>query len=443
MKIRHKRFLLVVGGIFAVLFLWPFLESFLKISLLERTTNIPTFTSAKLEFTHIYTDPTHWPAVGGTVFDSNGDGTPEVFIGGGTNQSGVVFSYSDGKVIDRTEEINFAGVKGHVYDAETTDVDLDGDDDVLLIRDEELFLYVNTRSGFEEYTIPLPLDEKTIPLSVAVGRINGDSFPDLYISTFMKKTLFRASTFNDPEHKTANIALRNNRNYTFSDITASSGLAFSQNTFYARFADLNSDNLEDLIVVPNTDQVRVYKNQGSGSFELADTLGGFGFWMGIAVADIDNDGDNDFFVSNAGKTVPQFLLSGDETPEQTIDTSWRFFRNDGDFVFTDITKPSGVDIPEWAWGSEFADFNQDGRADLIVMENFINWPLHKYFPNPGRLLIQDTKGRFVATEGRSGVTNRFFGLVPLVVDLNSDSFPDVVFLNQKGPAQVFVNNGAN
>jgi hypothetical protein len=134
------------------------------------------------------------------------------------------------------------------------------------------------------------------------------------------------------------------------------------------------------------------------------------------------------------------LLSGDARGDQTIDIGWRLLRNDGEFIFTDITENSGVGFDEWAWGSELADFNNDGYLDLVVLENFIDWPIHKVFANPGRLLIQDTQGHFVSTEGRSGVSNRFFGQTPIVVDFNSDNYPDLVYLNQNGPVRVFLND---
>ena len=440
---RSKVLLLAsyVASIVALIVFAQYAVSVWKLNRLAELTTIPTFTEQKINYTHTYVNTDTWPAIGGTVFDIEGDGIPEVFVTGAAGQPDLVLSYRDKAVVDVTERVGLSSVAGATYDVHALDVDVDGDDDLLLIRDNNLLLYVNMDGMYQEYSIPISIEKKAVPITVSSGDIDNDGFPDIYISTFIQKSLFKKGTFNDPNHRTANIVLHNNRDYTFSDITQSSGLDFKQNTFYSRFVNIDNDEFVDLVVVPNTDRVQVYKNLGNLKFQRMAPLTDFGFWMGIAVGDVDGDGDEDIFLSNAGRSIPRFLLSGDARGDQPIDIGWRLLRNDGEFIFTDITEKSGVGFDEWAWGSELADFNNDGYLDLVVLENFIDWPIHKVFANPGRLLIQDTQGHFVSTEGRSGVSNRFFGQTPIVVDFNSDNFPDLVYLNQNGPVRVFLNDG--
>jgi len=443
-RTKRSKVLLVVFLLVSIVALIVFAQyavSVWKLTRLAKLTTIPTFTEQKINYTHRYVDTNTWPAIGGTVFDIEGDGIPEVFVTGAAGQPDLILSYRDKAVVDITEHVGLSSVAGATYDVHALDVDLDGDDDLLVIRDNNLLLYVNVNAIYQEYSIPINLEKKAVPITVSSGDIDNDGFPDIYISTFIQKSLFKKGTFNDPDHRTANIVLHNDGDYTFSDITQSSGLEFKQNTFYSRFVNIDNDELVDLVVVPNTDRVRVYKNLGNLKFQEMTPLTDFGFWMGVAVGDIDDDGDADIFLSNAGHSIPRFFLSGDVRNDQPIDVGWRLLRNDGEFIFTDITEKSRVDFDEWAWGSEFADFNNDGYLDLVVLENFINWPIHKVFAHPGRLLIQDTKGHFVSTEGRSGVSNRFFGQTPVVVDFNSDNFPDLVYLNQNGPVRVFLNDG--
>ena len=437
---RSKVFLL--ASIVALIVFAQDTGSVWKLTRLAELTTIPTFTEQKINYIHTYVNAETWPAIGGTVFDIEGDGIPEVFVTGAAGQPDLILSYRDKAVVDVTEHLGLSSVAGATYDVHALDIDHDGDDDLLLIRDDNLLLYVNRDGIYQEHSIPINMEKKAVPLTVSSGDIDNDGFPDIYISTFIRKSLFKKGTFNDPNHRTANIVLHNNRDYTFSDITRSSGLDFEQNTFYSRFVNINNDEFVDLVVVPNTDRVQVYKNLGNLKFQRMAPLTDFGFWMGVAVGDIDGDGDEDIFLSNAGRSIPRFLLSGDARSDQTIDIGWRLLRNDGDFIFTDITENSGVGFDEWAWGSELADFNNDGYLDLVVLENFIDWPIHKVFANPGRLLIQDTQGHFVSTEGRSGVSNRFFGQTPIVVDFNSDNYPDLVYLNQNGPVRVFLNDGS-
>ncbi len=94
---------------------------------------------------------------------------------------------------------------------------------------------------YQEHSSPINIEKKAVPLTVSSGDIDNDGFPDIYISTFIRKSLFKKGTFNDPNHRTANIVLHNNRDYTFSDITQSSGLDYKQNTFYSRFGNLDND----------------------------------------------------------------------------------------------------------------------------------------------------------------------------------------------------------
>jgi len=162
--------------------------------------------------------------------------------------------------------------------------------------------------------------------------------------------------------------------------------------------------------------------------------------MGIAAGDIDNDGDIDLFLSNAGNTVPRFILRGDLHQEQTVDSEWALLRNDGNFIFTNITRDQRMKDGEFSWGALFEDMNLDGELDLLVMENSIKWTAHKLRKAPGRFFIQH-KGNFYPVTKATGLTNEYFGQAPLAADFNNDGYPDLVFINLDGPLRVFINNG--
>ena len=93
---------------------------------------------------------------------------------------------------------------------------------------------------------------------------------------------------------------------------------------------------------------RFYQNDGGGGFQditAASGLGDEGYGMGMAVGDIENDGDADLFVSNYG-------------PD-------RLFRN-RDGIFDDITSAAAIDLPQWSTSAVFFDFDLDGDLDLYV-----------------------------------------------------------------------------
>ena len=94
---------------------------------------------------------------------------------------------------------------------------------------------------------------------------------------------------------------------------------------------------------PDPPRNRFFQNDGHGNFEEVTTavgLGDEGYGMGIAVGDIDNDGDSDLFLSNYGAD--------------------RLFRNRRDGTFEDITEWAGIDLPQWSTSAVFFDFDLDG-----------------------------------------------------------------------------------
>ncbi len=92
---------------------------------------------------------------------------------------------------------------------------------------------------------------------------------------------------------------------------------------------------------------RLFRNDGS--FEFTDVtelsgLGDRGFGQGVAVADVDNDGDPDVYVTNFGANA--------------------LYRNQGDGTFSVWT--AGVEDERWGTSAAFADIDNDGFADLYV-----------------------------------------------------------------------------
>lgn len=90
-----------------------------------------------------------------------------------------------------------------------------------------------------------------------------------------------------------------------------------------------------------------------------------------------------------------------------------------------------------------ADMNNDGLQELIVAENYVEFPPHKVFKLPGRFLTQKEDHTFVATEQESGVVNKHFAITPLISDFNLDGYQDLVWVNISGPAKVFLNKGGD
>ncbi|MFB3103569.1 MAG: FG-GAP repeat domain-containing protein, partial [Pseudomonadales bacterium] len=236
--------------------------------------------------------------------------------------------------------------------------------------------------------------------------------------------------------------LINNGDNTFTNQTEESGLSYKHNTFQAVFWDVDNDGLEDLIVAHDTGQVRTWKNLGDLKFENVPNPNSdvYSYPMGIAVTDYDNDGLVDFFFSNTGTTAPPFIAKGDLRDDQTYDPKWLMFHNDGNFQFTDTAEKTKLADYEFSWGAVFDDFNLDGRPDLVVSENYVDLPPHKFrfLRLPCRFFVQNVNGEFAAVGAEAGVVNRRYGISPLTADFNLDGAPDIVHVNLAGKSKVYI-----
>lgn len=399
--------------------------------------NVAGFKEIATPFTHAWDETVH-PFSGAAVIDVDGDGTMEVFVGGGNNQDDALLRFSEGSLQNLIAGSGLSNVAA-TYGSVSIDIDNDDDVDLIVARNNGLYLYLNREGVFSERLIPLSLAEQAVPFSIAVSDIDHDGDADLYISVFVAFDSFTSGVFNDPGHAKPNILLLNNGDLTFTDITASSGTAGLQNSFLSVFTDLDNDGWQDLVVSQNTGEVEIFRNNRDRSFVSIPIDSGFGFWMGLAVGDIDKDGDQDLFFSNVGDSIPAFLTTGDIRDDQRHNHDWLLLRNDGNFEFSDVTVDYGIDDEGFAWGGIFEDLNLDGELDLLVAQNYIKWPVHKLFKLSGRTYLQTSVGDQLEHVKALGLENKNYGQSPLSVDLDMDGRADILWLNMNGPLRAFLN----
>lgn len=395
----------------------------------------PRFESVVVDFAHRWDRETAHHLTGAAVLDIDGDGREEIFVGGGAGQPDALLRLRDGRLVDEIGPTGLSSLSA-TYGSCAIDIDADGDVDLLVARNEGVTVHLNEGGVFTPRPLEVELPENSVVLAISVSDIDHDGDGDLYLSVFVDFPHFVPATFNVPEHAKANRLLRNDGNLRFTDITTPV-TASKQNTFTSLFVDLDGDRYQDLVIAQNTGRVEILRNRGDGGFEAVPFATGYGFWMGVAAGDFDEDGDQDLFFTNVGDSFPAFVVKGDRHPDQPYDGGWKLLRNDGRFAFHDATREVGFAGYGFAWGAVFEDMNLDGQLDLMVSQNYVKWPVHRWFKFPGKLLLGSGEGS--AFFASTAVENRAFSNSPVIADLDGDARPDLFWLNNDGPSRAFLN----
>ena len=224
----------------------------------------------------------------------------------------------------------------------------------------------------------------------------------------------------------------------------------------AAFFDFDNDaDLDVLIVNGSTlanmteggDQmVALFRNDGRGRFAdvtAASKLTSRGWGMGTCVADYDNDGFQDVYITAFGPNV----LS----------------RNNGDGTFSDVTARAGVGDARWSTNCAFADYDRDGDLDLYVA-NYLSFsertiPKRGASANckhmgvdvmcgpqnlpgePDALYRNNGDGTFADVSAQAGIVDPgLYGFGVLFSDLDDDGWPDIFVANDSVPNLLFHNN---
>jgi enediyne biosynthesis protein E4 len=217
--------------------------------------------------------------------------------------------------------------------------------------------------------------------------------------------------FYNPPQSLRNALYHNNRDGTFTDVTAKAGVMGNAYGMGVSVGDYDGDGFQDLYVTQYPQSI-LYHNNGDGTFTDVTAKAGVSApgWATSAVwFDYDNDGRLDLFVCrfvDYSKAKLKFCgdtLTGERhycIPSIYDAMPCWLFRNNGDGTFTDVSKESGIaQSAAKAWGVVAADLNNDGRIDLYVTNDTV----------PNFLFANRGKGKFEEIGILSGVGVSAFG----------------------------------
>jgi len=286
-------------------------------------------------------------------------------------------------------------------------------------------LFHNEGKGvFKDVTAASGIVHREYGMGACAGDVDDDGLTDLYITNYGPNTLYR-----------------NAGKGVFTDVTRTARVGLDGWSTSCAFVDVDRDGDLDLFVANYLDapksknpfcgdpqrRIRVYchplnytglpsvlyRNDGKGIFTDVSAEAGIarvvGNGLGVAVGDYDDDGAPDVFVAN--DAVPNFL-----------------FHNDGKGRFSEVALAAGVAVgrdgkPRAGMGTEFADYNGDGRLDLVVTNH--EFETHSLFRNDGAGSFSDAS----VEAGIASPTLPFVGFGVAFFDADNNGQLDVAIAN--------------
>lgn len=393
---------------------------------------------------------------GGVAFiDYDGDGKLDVYL---TNNP-TIASFREGKIpsnrlyrnsgdgtfVDVTEKSG-AGYRGWSFGVSVADYDNDGDADIYLTNFGPNVLYRNNGDGtFTDVTARAGVGDSRWSSSSGWVDYDSDGDLDLFVANYVDFDLSKLPEFGKGRFcsyrslevlcgprgmKGAGDSLyRNNGDGTFTDVSAKAGVADSAGAFGLGVAwlDVDDDGDQDLYVTNDTQANYLYINQGDGTFRDAGLLSGAALdsngkaraGMGIAVGDYDRDGKLDIGVTNFS------------------DEGYALFRNLGRGEFVDAAQSAGLlpgTLPYLGWGMFFADFDQDGWTDLFASNGHVypqvdNAQVGTRYRQRYLVFRNLGKGRFVEVAGEA-VPRAYRGAA--IGDFDNDGDQDILMMDLDG-----------
>ncbi len=199
-------------------------------------------------------------------------------------------------------------------------------------------------------------------------------------------------------------------------------------------ADLNGDTLPDLFFTGNQVSCKLYLNQGAGQFLDVTSVAGTStdrWCTGVALADVNDDGRKDIYISVAG-----FKVDSNEMANLLFINQGN--NADGIPTFTEEARQYGLDDKGYSTQAAFLDYDLDGDLDMYLLTNGLEKTIRNNLrpkriqgeaPTTDRLYRKNADGSYTNVSSEAGIRIEGYGLGVVVCDINLDGYPDIYTAN--------------
>lgn len=332
---------------------------------------------------------------GVSIGDINNDGLADVYLTANQLPNKLFLNQGNFSFKDITETAGVAGEKAWSTGVTMVDINADGLMDIYVCnsgdvkgdnKQSELFIN-NGDLTFTEKAAEYGLADPGYSTHATFFDYDKDGDLDAYLLNNSYQAIGSFDLRRNERPKRDELGgdkLMENQNGVFVDVSEKAGIYGSVIGFGlgVSVGDVNNDGWEDIFVSNDFfERDYLYLNQQDGTFKetLTDQMRSIsGASMGADMADLNNDGYNDIFVTE--------MLPSDYKRLKTVTTfeDWNKYQynvkngyhhqftrnmlhlNNGDDSFSEIGRWAGIEASDWSWGALFFDMDNDGYKDLFI-----------------------------------------------------------------------------